>query len=57
MINLQDHSMQNKVGASYAFRNNVDADLSYNINSGDKLSEFGRKSVEDFLWLRLTWKF
>ena len=49
--------MQNKVGASYAFRNNVDADLSYNINSGDKLSEFGRKSVEDFLWLRLTWKF
>ena len=57
MMNLQDNSMQNKVGASYAFRNNVDADLSYNINSGDKLSEFGKKSVEDFLWLRLTWKF
>jgi len=57
MMNLQDHSMQNKVGASYSFKNNVDADLSYNLNSGDNLSEFGKKSVEDFLWLRLTWKF
>ena len=57
MLNLQDYSMQNKVGAAYAFKNNVDADLSYNINSGDALSEFGKKSVEDFLWLRLTWKF
>ena len=57
MINLQDYSMQNKVGASYSFKNNVDADLSYNINSGERLSEFGKKSVEDFLWLRLTWKF
>jgi len=57
MLNLQDHSMQNKVGASYAFKNNIDADISYNINSGDSLSEFGKKSVEDFLWLRLTWKF
>ena len=57
MMNLQDYSMQNKVGASYAFKNNIDADLSYNVNSGDRLSEFGNKMVEDFLWLRLTWKF
>ncbi|MEN8302896.1 MAG: hypothetical protein ABFQ64_02345 [Campylobacterota bacterium] len=57
MLNLQDHSMQNKIGVSYAFKNNIDADLSYNINSGERLSEFGKKSVEDFLWLRLTWKF
>jgi len=57
MINLQDYSMQNKVGVSYIFKNNVDVDLSYNINSGDTLSEFGKKYVEDFLWLRLTWKF
>ena len=57
MMNLQDYSMQNKVGASYLFKNNIDADLSYNVNSGDKLSEFGGKSVEDFVWLRLTWKF
>ena len=57
MMNLQDKSMQNKIGASYTFKNNVDTDLSYNINSGERLSEFGKKSVEDFLWLRLTWKF
>jgi len=57
MMNLQDYSMQNKVGASYLFKNNIDADLSYNVNSGDRLSEFGKKSVEDFVWLRLTWKF
>ena len=57
MLNLQDHSMQNKVGASYIFKNNLNADLSYNLNSGDSLSEFGKKSVEDFLWLRLTWNF
>ncbi|MCD6191575.1 MAG: hypothetical protein J7K14_08590, partial [Sulfurimonas sp.] len=57
MMNLQDYSMQNKVGASYLFKNNIDADLSYNVNSGDRLSEFGGKSVEDFVWLRLTWKF
>jgi len=57
MFNLQDHSMQNKTGASYLFKNNINADLSYNINSGGSLSEFGKKSVEDFLWLRLTWNF
>jgi len=57
MMNLQDYSMQNKIGASYLFKNNLDLDLSYNVNSGDTFSEFGKKSVEDFLWLRLTWKF
>ncbi|MEA3371207.1 MAG: hypothetical protein U9Q40_07690 [Campylobacterota bacterium] len=57
MLNLQDHSMQNKIGAAYLFKNNTDLDISYNVNSGDALSEFGKKSVEDFLWLRLTWKF
>ena len=57
MINLQDHSMQNKIGATYSFKNNVGVDLSYNLNSGEELSEFGKKSVEDFLWLRLSWSF
>ena len=56
-LNLQDYSMQNKFGISYIFKNNVDVDVSYNLNSGDSLSEFGKKSIEDFLWLRLTWKF
>ncbi len=57
MINLQDYSMQNKLGFTYAFKNSVNMDISYNINSGNRLSEFGKKSVEDFLWLRLTWNF
>ena len=57
MTNMQDISMQNKVGIAYSFKNNIDTDLSYNINSGSKLSEFNKKLVKDFLWLRLTWSF
>ncbi len=57
MLNLQDNSMQNKVGATYAFKNNLHVDISYNINSGSSSSEFGKKHVEDFLWLRLTWSY
>ncbi|MEA1920667.1 MAG: hypothetical protein U9N52_12570 [Campylobacterota bacterium] len=57
MTNLQDFSQQNKLGFSYSFKNNVDMDLSYNRNSGSSLSEFGKKSVEDFLWLQMTWRF
>jgi len=55
MINLQDSSQQNKFGAIYNFKNNIDVDLSYNINSGTDLSEFGAKQISDFLWLRITW--
>ncbi len=57
MLNIQDNSMQNKFGVTYAFKNNINIDLSYNINSGTSSSEFGKKQVEDFLWLRLTWNF
>jgi hypothetical protein len=57
MINLQDNSQQNKVGATYSFNNNVDLDLSYNINSGGDFSEFGKKQVSDFVWLRMTWNY
>lgn len=57
MINMQDSSMQNKLGVTYSFKNNIETDLSYNLNSGKKLSEFGKKQVEDFLWLRVTWSF
>ena len=57
MTNLQDYSMQNKMGFLYSFKNNLNLDCSYNINSGDSLSEFGKKYVEDFLWLRATWSF
>lgn len=57
MINLQDYSQQNKIGITYSFKNNIDVDISYNINSGTHLSEFGKKQVNNFLWLRLTWSY
>lgn len=57
MLNLQDKSHQDKIGFAYSFENNIELDLSYNINSGNKQSEFGKKSVEDFLWLKTTWFF
>ncbi|MBU0721040.1 hypothetical protein KJ877_06820 [bacterium] len=57
MTNLQDYSQQNKIGASYSFKNNVDTDISYNKNSGNDLSEFGKKTVSDFLWLQVTWRY
>lgn len=57
MMNIQDSSQQNKLGVSYSFKNNIDMDLSYNKNSGDKLSEFGKKQVTDFIWLQASWKY
>ena len=57
MLNLQDHSHQDKLGATYSFRNNIEVDLSYNINTGSALSEFGKKSVQDFIWLKTMWFF
>jgi len=56
-LNMRDYSIQNKFGGNYAFKNNLTLDVSYNLNSGESLSEFGKKSVQDFLWLRLTWNF
>lgn len=57
MINMQDYSMQNRLGTAYSFKNNLNLDISYNLNSGTRKSEFGKKTVEDFLWLQLTWNF
>ena len=57
MMNLEDKSHQNKVGITYSFKNNTSIDFSYNINSGSALSEFGKKPIKDFLWLRLSLNF
>lgn len=57
ILNLQDYSQQNKFGFAYSFKNDIELDLSYNINSGSDKSEFGKKSIEDFLWLKMTWAF
>ena len=47
ILNRQDMSSQNKFGVTYAFKNNINTDLSYNINSGTNFSEFGKKQVKD----------
>jgi len=57
MINLQDNSQQNKFGITYSFKNSMNIDISYNLNSGDNLSEFGKRPIKDFLWGRLTWSY
>jgi predicted metallopeptidase len=57
MMNAQDSSQQNKLGVRYSFKNNIDIDLSYNKNSGAKLSEFGKKPITDFVWLQASWKY
>ena len=57
IMNLQDYSQQHKVGVTYSFKNNLNIDLSYNQNSGVALSEYGKKQVQDFLWLKFTWNF
>ena len=57
MLNLQDYSQQNRVGATYSFKNSVDIDISYNINNGGSSSEFGKKQASSFTWLRLTWNY
>ncbi len=57
ILNLQDKSRQDRLGFTYSFKNDIELDLSYNINSGGEKSEFGKKIVEDFIWLRGTWLF
>ncbi|MBN2782668.1 MAG: hypothetical protein JXQ66_05450 [Campylobacterales bacterium] len=55
--NLQDASMQNKIGFSYSFINDVELDISYNINSGDAKSEYGSKGLKSFVWVKVVHSF
>ena len=57
MLNAEDKSHLDTLGFIYTFKNNLEVDLSYNLNSGDKESEFGKKMVSDFPWLKATWYF
>ncbi len=57
MLNLEDNSHLDTLGFIYTFKNNLEIDLSYNLNSGDEESEFGKKMVSDFAWLKATWYF
>jgi len=57
MFNLEDNSHLDTLGFIYTFKNNLEIDFSYNVNSGDQESEFGKKMVSDFAWLKATWYF
>ena len=57
MLNTEDKSHLDTLGFIYTFKNNLEIDFSYNLNSGDEESEFGKKMVSDFAWLKATWYF
>ena len=57
MLNTEDHSHLDTLGFIYTFKNNIEIDFSYNLNSGSKESDFGKKMVSDFAWLKATWYF
>ena len=57
MFNLEDNSHLDTLGFIYTFKNNLEVDFSYNINSGNDESEFGKKMISDFAWLKATWYF
>jgi len=57
MLNVEDNSHLDTLGFIYTFKNNLEIDFSYNLNSGDQESEFGKKLVSDFTWLKATWYF
>jgi len=57
MLSTEDKSHLNTLGFIYTFKNNLEIDFSYNLNSGDEESEFGKKMVSDFAWLKATWYF
>ena len=57
ILNTEDSSHLDTLGFIYTFKNNIEIDFSYNINSGDKESDFGKKMVSDFAWIKATWYF
>ena len=57
MLNLEDNSHLDTAGFVYTFKNNLEIDISYNLNTGNHESEFGKKMVSDFAWLKATWYF
>ncbi|MEA3491616.1 MAG: hypothetical protein U9R27_06915 [Campylobacterota bacterium] len=55
MFNLEDQSHVDTAGFIYTFKFDLELDLSYTINTGDIESEFGKKMVSNFVWLKATW--
>lgn len=57
MLNLEDKSHLDSIGFTYDFKNNFEIDVSYNHNTGSSTSEFGKKKVDNFLWVKGVWYF
>ena len=57
MLNTEDESHLDTLGFIYTFKNNLEIDFSYNLNTGSEESEFGKKMVSDFAWFKATWHF
>ncbi len=55
IFNTEDQSHSDSLGAIYTFKFNLELDLSYTLNTGDPESEYGKKMISDFLWLKATW--
>ncbi len=55
ILNLEDQSHVDSIGAIYTFKNNLEIDLSYNLNTGNPESEYGKKMISDYLWMKATW--
>ena len=55
IFNTEDQSHTDSLGAIYTFKFNLEIDLSYTLNTGDPESEYGKKMISDFLWLKATW--
>ena len=57
MLSTEDKSHLDTLGFIYTFKNNLEIDFSYNLNTGNEESEFGKKMISDFAWLKATWYF
>ena len=57
MLSTEDKSHLDTLGFIYTFKNNLEIDFSYNLNTGNEESEFGKKMISDFAWFKATWYF
>ncbi len=55
IFNMEDQSHTDSFGLIYTFKFNLEVDLSYTLNTGNPESEYGKKMISDFLWLKATW--
>ncbi len=57
ILNIDDNSHQNRAGFIYTGIKNLDIDFSFTKNIGNKISEYGKKPVNENYWLSLKYSF